>query len=240
MTMTARDGGEGRLGVVVQVRLGSTRLPRKALLPLAGATMTDQVLRRLARVGARHHVLATDAASAPELGPVAARNGFSLIVGPAEDVLARYCLVLRELKLDLVLRATGDNPLVSWELAELLIRRRAELAARGEASDFSAHDGMPLGMGVELVTAAALLAAEAEARAPAEREHVCPFIYGHPERFRIDRSPAPAPWLLPACRLTVDDAADFGRVEALYAKLYRGEPIPDAVLLAALRSEAAA
>lgn len=227
--------GAPRLGIVVQVRLGSSRLARKALLPLGGATMTDQVLRRLSRVEAPVRVLATDAASAAELGPVAARNGFELLVGPAEDVLARYCQAIRAYELGLVLRATGDNPLVSAELALLLLERRAALERRGGAPDYAAFTGMPLGMGVELVRAAALLEAEAEARDPAEREHVCPFLYARPERYAIDRSPAPAAWLLPAARVTVDDGEDYSRMVALYAALYRGEPIPDAALLAALR-----
>lgn len=226
--------GAGVLGVVVQARLGSTRLPRKALLPLGGATMTDQVLRRLSRIGAPVRILATDTASADELGPIARRNGFEFLIGPAEDVLARYCMAIRAWKLDLVLRATGDSPLVSWELATLLIERRARLAREGRAPDYSAHLGMPLGMGVELIRAGALLEAEAEARIPAEREHVCPFIYGHPERFSIDRSPAPEAWLLPGARVTVDEWADFEQVERHYAALFTGEPIPDAALLALL------
>lgn len=218
-----------RLGLVVQVRLGSTRLPRKALLPLGGATLTDQALARLALVPAEAYVLATDAASAAELRPIVERRGFELLVGSAEDVLSRYCDAIRAFRLSRVLRATGDNPLVSFELARLLIEE-----GEAEAADYRAHTGMPLGMGVELVEARALLEAEAEARLGPEREHVCPFLYNHPERFRVARREAPAPYLLPGAAVTVDTAADYEGILRIYGALYSGSPIPSLDLMAYL------
>ena len=200
-----------RLGLVVQVRLGSTRLPRKALLPLGGATVTDQVLRRLALVPADAYVLATDEASAAELGPIAARNGFELLVGSAEDVLERYCDAIRR-----------------FGLSRLLVE---ESVGTADSADYRAHTGMPLGMGVELVEAPALLAAEKEASLPSEREHVCPFLYGHPERFRILRSEAPALYRLPEARVTIDTASDYESVLRLYGTLYAGSPIPSEAVL---------
>lgn len=221
--------------VVVQSRLGSTRLPGKALLPLGGATLTDQVLRRLRGLELERYVLATDEASASSLGPIAGRNGFELLVGPAEDVLARYCLAIRRWGIDLVLRATGDNPLVSVELAALLLGRRA--SAAGRPSDYSAFVGMPLGMGVELVSAEALLRAEREASQPAEREHVCPYLYGHPEIFAVDRDEAPPEYRLPEARLTVDTRADYEAVLRLYGALFDGSAVHDKAILAYLRSQ---
>lgn len=219
-------------GVVVQVRLGSTRLPRKALLPLGGATMTDQVLARLAFIPADFHILATDEASTPELAPIARRHGFELLTGPAEDVLARYCLAIRRFGLELVIRATGDNPLVSHELAILLLERGAESRAQ-----YTAFSGTALGMGVELVEARALLRAEAEATAAREREHVCPYLYDHPEIFRILRPEVPRAFSFPEGRVTVDTFEDYEAVLSIYGALYDGRPIPTERVLSHLRGE---
>jgi spore coat polysaccharide biosynthesis protein SpsF len=208
-------------GLVVQIRLGSTRLPGKALLPLGGATMTDQVLSRLGLIPASIHVLATDEASAEALSDIAERQGFELLVGPAEDVLGRYCLAIRRYAIERVIRATGDNPLVSFELAKLLVARAAS-----HGSDYAAYTGMPLGMGVELVSAEALLRAEAEAGEGPEREHVCPYLYNHPEMFSIDRVEAPPEFLLPEGRVTVDTREDYESVLRVYGALYSGSPIP--------------
>jgi spore coat polysaccharide biosynthesis protein SpsF len=222
------------IAVVLQARLGSTRLPGKVLLPLGGTALIEQAMIRLSLVNADARVLAVDEGSARVLAPAAERRGFELLVGPEEDVLARYCLAIRRFKPELVIRATGDNPLVSFELAAMLVERRAE-----RPSDYAGFLGMPLGMGVELVAAEALLRAEAEARSAPEREHVCPYIYGHPELFRIDRPQAPTEYLLPGASLTVDTAADYEALLRLYGSLYSGKPIPDASILDYLREVAA-
>jgi spore coat polysaccharide biosynthesis protein SpsF len=219
-----------RTAIVLQARMGSTRLPGKALLPLGGRTLVDMAMARLGLVPADARILATDAASELALAPAAERNGFDLVVGPAEDVLARYCLALRRCGADLVLRATGDNPLVSYELAALLLERRASVP-----SDYAAHTGMPVGLGTELVSAEALLRAEAEARLPSEREHVCPYLYGHPELFRIDRSEAPLEYRGPGLRATVDTPEDYEAALRAYGALYDGEPIPTREAVAYLK-----
>ncbi len=224
-----------RTAVVLQARMGSTRLPGKALLPLGGRSLVEQAMARLRLVSADDYVLATDAASEAALGPAAERGGFDLLVGPAEDVLARYCLAARKTGADLVIRATGDNPLVSHELASLLLERRASVP-----SDYAAHTGMPTGLGVELVSAEALFKAEAEARLPGEREHVCPYLYDHPELFAIDRVEAPAPYRAPGLRATVDTPRDYEAVLRLYGALFDGRPIPTESAIAYLASRAAA
>ena len=223
--------------VVVQCRIGSTRLPGKALLPLGGATLTDQVLRRLGSLPVEALILATEASSASALEPIAARNGFELFVGPEDDVLERYCMAIRRYGIDLVIRATADNPLVSGELALRLLERRSALLREGTSPDYLAFVGMPLGMGVELVAATALLRAETEATEPDEREHVCPYLYRHPERFTVERLDAPPSHALRAARITVDRPEDYELMLRIYGSLYDGRPIPDESLLAWLRSE---
>jgi len=217
--------------IVLQARMGSTRLPGKALLPLGDSTILDHAMARLALAPADLRVLATDEASESALAPAAGRHGFKLLVGPAEDVLARYCMAVRRFAPDLVLRATGDNPLVAPELAALLLERRLS-----RPSDYATFTGTPYGMGLELVSASALLRAEAEARESAEREHVCPYLYGHPELFVVDKAPAPPEYLLPGARVTVDTAADYEAVRAVYAALWRGVPIPSLDLMSWLRA----
>jgi spore coat polysaccharide biosynthesis protein SpsF len=192
------------IGVVIQARLGSTRLPRKALLPFGSGTLLESALRRLARVPAAAYVLATEERSAPEFRDLAARLGFSLFIGPEDDVLARYCGAIRAFHLDVVVRATGDNPFVNPEAASALLAD-----PQVSDADYASYQGLPLGQGVEIVKAAALLNAEAESRDPYEREHVCPFLYRRPERFRLYRPMAPKRFLAPDARVTVDTAEDY-------------------------------
>jgi spore coat polysaccharide biosynthesis protein SpsF len=163
-------------------------------------------MRRLARVSAAVRILACDEASAEAFAPLAARAGFVLFPGPKEDVLARFALAIRKHSLERVIRATADNPFVSPELASLVSDRAVETDV-----DFAALDLMPLGLGVEAARASALLAADEEAVDPYEREHVCPFLYRRPERFRLLREDAPPEYRYPAGRVTVDTAGDYER-----------------------------
>jgi len=208
------------LGVFIQVRLGSTRLPAKALLPLPGGLIIQHVMRSMSRVPAEVRALVTDAGSAQALAPLAREEGFLLFVGPRDDVLARYCMAVREYGVDQVVRATGDNPLTSAMLARSILDRHLK-----NGSDLSHYLGIPLGSGVEVVRSESLLAAESEATDPMEREHVTPFLYRHPERFRIEEPQGPPGFRLPEARVTVDTADDYAQVRRIFDELYAGGPI---------------
>jgi spore coat polysaccharide biosynthesis protein SpsF len=125
-----------------------------------------------------------------------------------------------------VIRATGDNPFVFADAAELINREALFLGA-----DYGGYSGLPYGAGVESAAAAALLRAEVEAKSPPEREHVTPYLYRRPELFRLHRPLAPPQWQGPEIRLTVDTAEDYARAELLFERLrdradrYRGEAI---------------
>ena len=97
----------------------------------------------------------------------------------------------------------------------------AEAQALG--ADYAGYQGLPLGAGVEAVDAGALLRAGAEAAAPADREHVCPYLYGRPELFALHRPLAPRRWQGGRIRLTVDTAEDYDLARRLYAALSRLE-----------------
>ena len=218
-----------RVGVVVQMRLDSSRLPRKALLPLGDTSLAGAVMRRLRGVRADERVLATDEAGAEALAPVAMEYGFSVFAGPKDDVLARFAMVVHAYGLDRVVRATGDNPFVSAILANA-----AQEAASDSGADYVGLVGMPIGMGVEVVRAAALLEAEADADSAYDREHVCPFLYGHSERFSILRPECPRAYRLPEARVTVDTAEDYERAVAIVREL--GDEPSDEAVLAWLRA----
>ena len=72
--------------LAAQCRLSSTRLPRKALLPLGGKTVLDWSLASMRKVPADAYFVATDAESADELRPICRRNGFEVFVGPLAQV----------------------------------------------------------------------------------------------------------------------------------------------------------
>ncbi len=208
-------------GVFVQVRLGSIRLPGKALLEIEDRPAIEHAMRSLRRLPASVHALLTDAASESRLSPHASRCGFRVFAGPREHVLERYVLAARRFGVDEIVRATGDNPLVSWELARMAVAER-----RRRDADFLAYDGPPLGTGVEVVRAAALERALDESTDPFDAEHVSPYLYRNPDRFRCVRLVAPPAYRAAEARVTLDTPEDYERIMALMRAVYDGTPVP--------------
>ena len=206
--------------MLLQVRLHSHRLPRKALLPLQGLAVLTHVLRALKGIRVDVYALLTDARSVDALAPLAEPEGFSVFVGPEEDVLARYARAAEQYEVQRIIRATGDNPLVSAKAAEALLAIHER-----DGYDLSHFLDNPLGTGVEVVEAVALLKAHAQAGDPFEREHITTYLYRHAQEFRVGEIPCPEAWSFPRARLTLDTEEDYALLKELFADLYSGRPI---------------
>jgi spore coat polysaccharide biosynthesis protein SpsF len=206
--------------VFLQVRLSSQRYPGKALADLAGRPVIEHAMLALRDVPAERYVVLTDEDSAGPLAPHATRCGFGMFIGDPDDVLARYAAAVDWYGPEIVVRATGDNPLVSSHAARAAIGMHRETR-----SDYTALTGGPLGTGVEVVRATALVDAAAEAADPYEREHVTPFIYRHPERFRLCVESVPATWRREDARVTLDTREDYAVLREIFGELYAGSPI---------------
>jgi spore coat polysaccharide biosynthesis protein SpsF len=210
--------------LILQGRLDSTRLPGKSLLPLGGEALIYRVMEALLSVPADVRVLACPEDYEEAFTPPALKAGFEISTGPKDDVLARYVIAIRRFSADRIIRATADNPFVFADAAARIYEEAAALDA-----DYAGYSGLPYGAGVEAVSAAALFRAEAEASAPGEREHVCPYLYNHPEIFSLHRPLAPKAWQ-GNMRLTVDTQDDYERAKKLYDALpekdrHKGEVI---------------
>jgi spore coat polysaccharide biosynthesis protein SpsF len=200
--------------LILQARLDSNRLSGKAMLPLGDRPLVFRVMEALALLPCEKKILACPEDSVSAFAPLAEEAGFTLVPGPKKDVLARYCLAIRKSGAGRVIRATGDNPFVFVDAANAI---ESEAAALG--ADYAGYSGLPYGAGVESVASEALLRAEKEAIVPEEREHVCPYLYRHPEIFRLHRPFAPRHWQGSERRITVDTKEDYDRALLLYERL---------------------
>jgi spore coat polysaccharide biosynthesis protein SpsF len=214
---------QGRTAVVLQARFDSSRLPGKALLPLGGRPLIFRVMEALRRFPADVHILASPADCASRFAPLAEEAGFQFCAGPKEDVLGRYVLAIRSFSIDRVIRATGDNPFVFVDAAQGI-----DAEARSLGADYAGYSALPYGAGVESVSAAALLRADRETPPgppySPEREHVCPYLYNHPELFLLHRPLAPKNWQDPSLRVTVDTQEDYERCVVLWDALADAAP----------------
>lgn len=218
------------IAIVLQARMGSTRLPGKVLAPIAGRSVLGHCIERLQHRSALPIVVATT--ELPEDDRVvveAARLGATVVRGATDDVLARYIKAADVHGLTHLVRATADNPAVDMDAPT----RTLDLLLRTGA-DHVVEFGLPHGAAVEAVTLAALLRAAEFASEAADREHVTPLIRRDTRFFAL---PAVAPGNVrrPQVRLTVDTAADLAFMRRVFALAGAtpGAPPPLAEIIAA-------
>ncbi len=207
-----RINSDRRTAVFLQARLGSQRLSHKVLRDLNGTSVVEHAMLRLSQVAADEYVLLTDKYSFPMLSTICDNlPNWDCFVGPARDVLARFVFAARHYAVDIVIRATADNPLVSHELAALLLDR-----FHSNSAEYAAFTLIPYGSGVECVSAKVLERAFSESMSQEDHEHVCPYLYKNPDTFRIFKKPAPPEYRYPDLRITLDTEEDYRFLQRLF------------------------
>lgn len=211
-------GKRQRKVVIVQCRLSSTRLPRKALLSLGGKTVLEWVLLSMKKVKADKYYLATDIDSEKELSPIAKKMKWELYAGSKTDVLQRFVDVINLSKADIVLRATADNPFLFYEAAQELLddfTKRYEGNSQNEATDYMTFVGLPHGSGVEVFNAHSLVQAANQTSSPYDHEHVGPALYNHKDKFNCAFVKASHRYNFPNLRSTIDTPFDYKRAKQI-------------------------
>lgn len=210
--------------VVVQARTGSSRLPGKVLLPVAGAPVLVRLLERvLAARTPFELVVATTVRSEDDgLSALVRRFGVRVYRGHPTDLLDRHYRAAVAARADVVVKIPSDCPLVDPEVVDAVLRAFHDAPVRHDYVSNLHPATWPDGNDVEVMTVEALAAAWREARAPHEREHTTPFLWDRPERFRIGNVARPDGRNLSMThRLTLDYPDDYGLVSALYEALWR-------------------
>jgi len=146
---------------------------------------------------------------------VACDAGVAVTRGSEHDVLGRFAKALAEHPAEIVVRLTGDCPLVDPEVVRQAVDRLAESGA-----DYCSNTlvrTFPDGLDVEVLRSGVLRAAAIQARGAAEREHVTPFVYRRPRQFRLLTLRNSEP--LGDERWTVDTADDLTFVRSVVDQL---------------------
>jgi len=209
-----------RIVGIIQARMGSTRLPGKALADLAGAPFFARVVERMRACETLDAlVLATTAeASDDPLAALAESLGLLVYRGSVDDVLDRFTQAARLAEADLIVRITADDPFKDPQVTDHAVRLWLQRPDLDYVSN-TIQPTYPEGLDIEVFTREALERAWREARLPSEREHVTPYIWKHPDRFRLlnfahERD-------LSHLRWTVDYPEDLAFARAVYERLYR-------------------
>lgn len=197
---------------IIQARMGSSRLPGKVLMDVAGIPMIQHVLSRVCKAQSVDKVVlaTTDAPSDDLLAEAVKKMGYTVFRGNQDDVLDRYCRAATAHRADVVVRITGDCPLSEPELID-----RAVGEFRASGVDYLSNVAPPTypdGLDIEVMSNETLQRAGREATDAFEREHVTPHCRS--DRFRVGVMSHSDD--LSGIRLTVDEMPDLDVIRAVF------------------------
>lgn len=211
-----------RTVAVIQARMGSSRLPGKVMLPLAGDHVLEHVVRRIeSATTVDEVVVATSTEKRDDIVQrYASRAGASVFRGSEDDVLARMFEAATEADADVVVRATADCPLASPDVIDAVVRRRAETGA--DYASTVMERTFPRGIGGEVFTYDSFEIVHRRSTEPYQREHVTPYFDEHPDTFDLQNVTSAAVFDEERyqdrtdLRLTLDEADDYELLRELF------------------------
>ncbi len=210
-----------RVGVLVQARVSSLRLPGKVLKPILGKPLVLRLLQRLDACDEVQEVRVVTSThpSDDALCDVLRLSKRRYFRGDLNDVLARYYQAALKSRLDVIVRVTGDCPLIDAPWVDRSIRE----FKKSKADALFCPNSVPYGFRFNILSFDALERAFKNATLPSEREHVVPYLWNHPALFKLRRYGYARRG--PAYHLSVDYPRDLELVRAVYAELFPTDPL---------------
>jgi len=214
---------------IIQARMGSSRLPGKVLANIVGRPMIWHIVQRLrvATGGTGVAVATSDQPADDLLAQYCDEEQIPVFRGSESDVLDRFHAAAIYFDADPALRVSGDCPCVDPGTVASLLRFYTEGGydyagvAAGAGADRLTGGRFPKGLDAECFSMATLHDTWLHATEPTDREHVTPYMWRVPGRYRQGSLGSVTDHF--SMRLTVDHAEDLEMIRRIYAALYDPE-----------------
>lgn len=204
--------------------MASTRLPGKILKKVNGRSLLEYQIERLQKVTANDEIIIATTQNKLDLPIVEWCKQFSISYfrGSENDVLARYYEAAKQYKADIVVRVTSDCPLLDYRIVDQAIHQFRNNIAKLDYVSNSIEETYPRGMDVEVFSFKVLKEAYEQAVEIPDREHVTPYIYRRPDKYRLfnisyKKNSSHHRW-------TVDTGDDYILVSKILENLYPNNP----------------
>lgn len=210
-----------KIGIIIQARMGSSRLPNKIMSTLGEKTVLEHVVDRCKKTKAHEVIIATSTNLENNIiERFCKKNKIKCFRGSENDVLNRYYQAAKEFNLNVIIRVTSDCPLIEPEIIDKLIDR----FSTGDIDYYSNTiiRSFPRGLDCEIFNFKSLEKANKLAIDKQDREHVTLFIFKNPEIFKLEKLIAEkdlAYLKRPEIRLTIDTSDDLKLLRILFENL---------------------
>jgi spore coat polysaccharide biosynthesis protein SpsF len=207
--------------------MGSTRLPGKSLLPLAGEPMLWRILERLRRCTRPEALVVATTTKAEDdvLVAIGERAGVDVFRGSEGDLIERHLQAAAAFHADVIVRFPADNPVPEPGVIDSTVDNHIA-SGNDYTSTFQEgfDNGFPDGIGAEVYEVAALVRAAGMTSAPEHREHPHRFLLQNPGIFKLGTMPCPAEYRRPDLILDVNTREQYEFMANLYGDLYPRNP----------------
>ena len=212
---------DNNICVIIQARVGSTRLPGKVMKQISEKTILIHDLERIKRMETIDNIIvATTTLKKDDIIVNTVKEydeKIGIYRGSSEDLLDRYYKAAKEFKADVIVRISSDAPLIDPKISDLVVKTFLE-----NNCDYCCNNmprTYPYGLDTEVFSFESLERAWKEARTPYETEHVTPYIWANPDKFillnvenNVDLS---------NLRWALDYPEDFEFIIEIYKTLYK-------------------
>ncbi len=222
MSTLPTENGSPKVLAIIQARMGSTRLPSKVFLDLAGRPVLAHVIERLRRSRLTSEFIVATTINREDLPIVGlcAEMGVRVYCGHADDPLERYYQAARLYGGEHIIRIKGDCPAIDPEIVDQAIR--LHLQREADYTTNTLERTYPVGEDVEILTRQTLEQVWRNAGLRSEREHITIYIPKHPEAFKICHLKQSED--LSAKRWTIDYPEDYELMKQIFNTLYPRDP----------------
>lgn len=202
--MVAGQQNNLKIGVIIQARMQSSRLPDKVMIPLpfySGKPIIGYIIEQLRNLPYTIVVATSGQSENDQIATYCKSLGINCHRGDEENVLSRFIDIQKIYKFGQIFRFTADNPFVDNETMEYLLEWHLQ-----NNHDYSVTKGLPIGMNLELINGEALINSAAKVKSKFDTEHVTPVLKRN--RSFVSRE-YDTGYELSHLRLTVDTALDL-------------------------------
>jgi len=218
---------KNKFGIILEARMGSTRLPGKTLKDLLGKPMIERILDRLflSKLTDTIVVATTENKKDDVLVSFLEQKEINYFRGSEDDVLKRVVEAAEHFSIQNIIELHGDNPFLDPDIIDSCIRE-FELGDVDYLSN-TLENTFPQGLRVQIFPTVKLRRVEKTVDDETVREHVSLYFYENPNKFKIKSVEAEDPIKRPELRLTVDTEEDFQFICSIYERLLLEGIYPD-------------